>query len=410
MTTCTKPDSPGPEGDESLRSAGFSPLEGVRVVELSHLIFGPACGMFLSFLGAEVIKVEPVGGDKTRHLTGMGASFFALFNRGKKSVVLEFGRTEGREALGRLLSSADILVENFRDGTLARMGLDLAQVRTRFPGLITVSCKGFLDGPYADRPALDETVQMMTGLAHMTGPTGMPLRIGSSANDIMGGLAGACAAIAALREREATGVGREIRAGLFENSLLLVAQHMVQFALTGLEPAPMPERAFTWPVYDIFVTRDDRKLFVGAVTSGHWVALCTLLGLEELLENPALEDRMDQISARDWTLPKFKAKVAAWRSPDLIHELDKRMIPFAPVTTPAEMFSDPQAEPGLFESALADGTTFRAPGFPVQVDSARIVPCLDVPGLGADSVDVLSGLGLDRGFVEHATGMEGGES
>ena len=408
--TCTTPDARQPERDEARQPAGFAPLDGIRVVELSHLIFGPACGMFLAFLGAEVIKVEPVGGDKTRHLTGMGASFFALFNRGKKSVALDIDRAEGREALDRILSSADILVENFRDGTLARMGLDLTQVRTRFPGLITVSCKGFLDGPYANRPALDETVQMMTGLAHMTGPTGMPLRIGSSANDIMAGLSGAYAAIAALRERETTGIGREIRTGLFENSLLLVAQHMVQFALTGLEPAPMPEREFTWPVYDIFVTRDDRKLFVGAVTSGHWTALCTLLGLEELLEDPALEDRMDQIGARDWTLPKFQAAVAEWRSPDLIRELEKRMIPFAPVTTPSEMFSDPQARPGLYESVLADGTTFRAPGLPVQVDSSRIAPCLDVPGLGVDSVNVLSSLGFDECFVGRATTMKGGET
>ncbi len=366
--------------------------------------------MFLAFLGAEVIKVEPVGGDKTRHLTGMGASFFALFNRGKKSVTLDFDRAEGREALDRILSSSDILVENFRDGTLARMGLDLTQVRTRFPGLITVSCKGFLDGPYANRPALDETVQMMTGLAHMTGPTGMPLRIGSSANDIMAGLAGAYAAVAALRERETTGIGREIRAGLFENSLLLVAQHMVQFALTGLEPAPMPEREFTWPVYDIFVTRDGRKLFVGAVTSGHWTALCTLLGLEEFLENPALEDRMDRIRSRDWTLPKFRAAVARWQSPDLMHELEERMVPFAPVTTPSEMFSDPQAGPGLYESVLANGTKFRAPGLPVQVDSSRIVPRLEVPGLGVDSVNVLSGLGFDERFVGRATKVKGGET
>ena len=408
--TCAKSDSRQPERDESRRPADFAPLDGIRVVELSHLIFGPACGMFLAFLGAEIVKVEPVGGDKTRHLTGMGASFFALFNRGKKSVALDFDRAEGRDALDRILSSADILVENFRDGTLAKMGLDLKQVRSRFPRLITVSCKGFLDGPYANRPALDETVQMMTGLAHMTGPTGMPLRVGSSANDIMAGLAGAYAAVAALRERETTGAGREIRTGLFENSLLLVAQHMVQFALTGLEPAPMPEREFTWPVYDIFVTRDDRKLFVGAVTSGHWTALCTLLGLEDLLENPALEDRMSQISARDWTLPKFRAAVARWQSLDLMHELEIRMIPFAPVTTPAEMFSDPQAELGLYESTFADGTNFRAPVFPVQVDSSRIVPNLDVPGLGVDSVDVLSNLGFDELFVGCATGMKGGES
>ena len=408
MTIETQQGGSPPSSDKSLPSGGFSPLKGVRVVELSHMIFGPACGMFLAFLGAEVIKVEPVGGDKTRQLTGMGASFFALFNRGKKSVVLDLGRDEGREALDRLMASADILVENFRDGTLAGMGLELSRFRARFPELITVSCKGFLDGPYSDRPALDETVQMMTGLAHMTGPTGMPLRVGSSANDIMAGLAGAYSAVAALRERETTGAGREIRVGLFENSLLLVAQHMVQFALTGREPAPMPEREFTWPVYDIFVTRDDRKLFIGAVTSGHWVALCKLLGLEKFLEDPAIKDRMDQINAREWTLPEFRAAVAGWSSSDLMRELESRMIPFAPVTTPAEMYDDPQAIPSLVESLHADGTTIRAPGYPVQIDRGRVVPPMDIPGLGVDGAEILAGLGFDADAARRASGSDSG--
>ena len=179
----------------------------------------------------------------------------------------------------------------------------------------------------------------------MTGPTGMPLRVGSSANDIMAGLAGAYSAVAALRERETSGAGREIRVGLFENSLLLVAQHMVQFALTGREPAPMPEREFTWPVYDIFVTRDDREAVHRRRDLGHWIALCKLLGLERFLEDPAIEDRMDQINAREWTIPEFRAAVAEWSSSDLMRELESRMIPFAPVTTPAEMYDDPQAIP-----------------------------------------------------------------
>ncbi len=381
----------------------FRPLEGVRVVELSHLVLGPSCGMFLAFLGAEVIKVEPVAGDRTRDLTGMGASFFPLFNRGKKSVVLDLARSEGRVAMDSLLGSADVFVENFRDGSLAEKGLDPDRLRKRFPHLVTVACKGFLHGPHAHRPALDETVQMMTGLAYMTGPAGRPLRIGSSANDIMAGLFGATSAMAALREREVTGRGREIRVGLFENSLMLVAQHMVQFALTGREPAPMPEREFTWPVYDIFATKDGRDLFVGAVTGGQWETLCTLLGLESLLDDPRLAGRMDRIRARHWTIPVFGDAIAEHAASELMARFEAEGIPYSPVSRPGEMYDHPQAAAGLPDSALPDGRSFRAPGLPVEIDGARIVPDLDVPALGGDTAEVLEGLGFDTGFVERAT-------
>ena len=384
--------------------AEFRPLEGVRVVELSHLVFGPSCGMFLVFLGAEVIKVEPVAGDRTRELTGMGESFFPLFNRGKKSVVLDLDGREGRAALDALLGSADVFVENFRDGSLASKGLDPDRIRARFPRLVTVACKGFLRGPHAHRPALDETVQMMTGLAYMTGPAGRPLRIGSSANDIMAGLFGATSAMAALRERETTGRGREIRVGLFENSLMLVAQHMVQFALSGRDPAPMPEREFTWPVYDIFTTKDGKEVFVGAVTGGHWTTLCGLLGLDGFLEDPRLSGRMDRIRARHWTIPLFRDAIAEHSASELMSRLEADGIPYSPVARPGEMYDHPQAAPGLPVSALPDGGAFGAPGLPVEIDGARVVPGLDVPAIGSDSSEVLGDLGFDAGFVGRATG------
>ena len=193
----------------------FKPLEGIRVVEMSHMIMGPSCGMFLGFLGAEVIKVEPPEGDKTRHLSGMGRPMFPLFNRGKKSVQLDLKSDEGQAALRKLLATADVFIENFRDQSLARMGADGETLRREFPSLIVASHKGFLRGPYQDSTALDEVVQMMTGLAYMTGPSGRPLRVGSSANDIMGGLFGALSVLAALLERRDTGKGRNLRIGLF---------------------------------------------------------------------------------------------------------------------------------------------------------------------------------------------------
>ena len=379
----------------------FMPLKGIRVVEVSHMVFGPSCGMFLAFLGAEVIKVEPPGGDRTRELRGMGASFFPTLNRGKKSVVLDLSTLEGRAALDKLLATSDALIENFRDASLERMGLEPTALRKRHPKLITVACKGFLHGPYEHRTALDEVVQMMTGLAYMTGPVGNPLRVGSSVNDIMGGLFGAYAVVAALKEREQTGVGREVRVGLFENSLLLVAQHMVQFELLGIEPPPMPNRDFSWPVYDIFQTGDGSSMFIGAVTEKQWSILCRLLDLRQLLDDPRLQIRTDQIEARSWTIPVFREAVAQKTSEFLVQAFEAEGIPFAPIARPAEMYDDPQASwpDGMPASSLPDGGSMRAPGMPVEINKTRVSSGLDVPALGNATSEVLESLGLGQDCV-----------
>ncbi len=387
----------------------FRPLDGIRVVEMSHMIFGPSCGMFLAFSGAEVIKVEPPHGDRTRSLTGMGESFFPTFNRGKKSVVLDLSVPDGTRALEELLTTADVFVENFRQSPFTTHGLDVESLQRRNPGLITVSCKGFLRGPYEDRPALDEVVQMMTGLAYMTGPKGQPLRVGSSANDIMGGLFAAYAVMGALKERGETGRGREVRVGLFENSLLLVAQHMVQYELSGVEPPPMPDREFSWPVYDIFDTADGREIFVGAVTGGQWEALCRLLGLDDLLSDPELQDKVAQIGARGRTIPRFRDSVAGWRFDPLAAELLARGLPFAPVARPAEMYSDPQACSGRMPvSRLPSGKELRAPGMPLEVDGDRTEAGTNIPAKGADTARILESLGFDPGAVRRATGHDAG--
>jgi crotonobetainyl-CoA:carnitine CoA-transferase CaiB-like acyl-CoA transferase len=384
----------------------FAPLAGIRVVEMSHMIMGPSCGMFLAFLGAEVIKVEPPQGDKTRHLSGMGRPFFPLFNRGKKSVRLDLTAPAGRQALDALLATADVFVENFRDAALERMGADPTDLRKRFPRLILASHKGFLSGPYENRTALDEVVQMMTGLAYMTGPTGRPLRVGSSANDIMGGLFGAFSVVAALRERDSTGQGRSIRIGLFENCLLLVAQHMVQYELEGRDPPPMPERDFSWPVYDIFTTRDGERMFVGAVTQGQWEALCSYLGLQALLDDPSLRGKMEQINARDRTIPLIAEAIATVDREALAAEFERCGIPFSPIAKPSDMYSDPHVmrPGGLATSRMETGETFRAPALPFEVDGAMLTGGGDVAASGADSSAVLGELGLSPREIAAAMG------
>lgn len=371
------------------------PLDGIRVVEMSHMVMGPSTGMFLGFLGAEVIKIEPPEGDKTRNLTGMGAGFFPTFNRGKKSVTLNIKDKGDLAKLHALLKTADVFVENFRDETLAKMGLAPDQLRKTNPGLIIASCKGFLKGPYEHRAAMDEVVQMMTGMAYMTGPSGRPLRIGSSANDIMGGLFAAFGVLAALIQRGRTGEGTAIRSGLFENCLLLVAQHMVQFDIEGTESPPMPERVFSWPVYDLFETGDGRQIFVGAATDGQWEKLCRALGLAHLLDDPRLQSRPCQIAARDWTLPLIAEVVAARPYDETIRIMEENDLLFAPVARPVEMYDDPHVNRpgGLFTSQYAEKRDFRAPALPLEMNGRPVVAeNVDIPAIGEHNAEILGSL------------------
>jgi len=367
------------------------PLSGVRVVEMTHMVMGPSCGMILAQLGAEIIKVEPPAGDKTRSLGGMGTSFFPLFNRGKRSVVLDLTRPDDRETMHELLDTADVFLENFRDGLLAKQGLGAEDIHARHPHLIVAGHKGFLSGPYEHRPALDEVVQMMSGLATMTGTMAKPQRVGSSANDIMGGMFGAIAILAALYEKRGgkTG-GADIRIGLFENCLFLVAQHMVEYEMTGNKPRSMPEREHAWPIYDIFETAGGERIFIGVVTEGHWQAFCKEFGLNDLLADPSLRSTTDRIMARDRILPRVAAKVKQCNVADLSATLDRLNVAFSPINRPEDLFNDPHVrrDGGLVAATDADGAPFRAPALPIEWNGAGIGDGLKVPPLGADTAAI----------------------
>jgi crotonobetainyl-CoA:carnitine CoA-transferase CaiB-like acyl-CoA transferase len=364
------------------------PLDGVRVVEMTHMVMGPACGMILAQLGAEVIKVEPPAGDKTRSLGGMGTSFFPLFNRGKRSVVLDFNKAEDREIMDRLLASADVFLENFRDGQLEKQGLGGEQLRKKHPHLIIAGHKGFLSGPYEHRPALDEVVQMMSGLAAMTGTRERPQRVGSSANDIMGGMFGVISILAALyQKRGGNNNGADIRIGLFENCLFLVAQHMVEYEMTGRKPRSMPEREHAWPIYDIFETSGGDRIFIGVVTEGHWHSFCREFGLSEFTDDPTLRNTTDRILARARIIPCVAQEIRRWDVAELSARLDALNICFSPINRPEDLLQDPHVlrPGGLVQNVNADGKLFRVPALPVEWNGSNIGEGLKVPVLGADT-------------------------
>ncbi len=371
------------------------PLTGVRVVELSHMVMGPTCGMILGDLGAEVIKVEPPRGDGTRRLLGTGAGFFRTFNRNKKSVALDLDTEAGLEALHRLVATADVFVENFKPGRMASLGLDYATLHERHPSLVYVSHKGFLSGPYEHRLALDEVVQMMGGLAYMTGPAGRPLRAGSSVNDIMGGMFGAIGVLAALYERKTTGRGKEVQSALFENCVLLCAQHMAQYAATGVPPAPMPERISAWAVYDVFRLAHAEQMFIAATGDGQWRKLCAILGRDDLLGDPRLATNNDRVLARAWLLPTLGETLATRTSMELVPLFEREHIPFASIVKPEELFDDPHLREsgGLAPLTLDDGTQTSTPLLPLSMDGDRLPPRMPIAQVGEHTEAVLRQLG-----------------
>jgi crotonobetainyl-CoA:carnitine CoA-transferase CaiB-like acyl-CoA transferase len=264
------------------------PLHGIKIIELTHMVMGPAVGVVLADLGADVIRIEPTGGDSTRALRGSGAGYFPMYNRNKRSLCVDLKADAAKELVFKLVDRADVIIENFRPGTMERLGLDYETLKKRNRGLIYCSAKGFLSGPYEHRTALDEVAQMMGGLAYMTGPPGRPLRAGSSVVDVTGGMFGALGILAALFQRARTGEGQEVIASLFESTVFLVGQHMAQYAVMGEPAAPMPARESAWAIYQIFETKDDDQVFVGIVSDKQWDLFCEAFRLDELAADATL--------------------------------------------------------------------------------------------------------------------------
>jgi len=386
--------------------ANALPLQGLRVVEFSHMVMGPTCGMVLADLGAEVIKVEPVEGDRTRHLLGAGAGFFPMFNRNKKSIALDLRHPDGLQAAIRLASSADVVVQNFKPGVMKKYGLDYSALSRLNERLIYVNHAGFLPGPYDKRTALDEVVQMMGGLAYMTGRPGDPLRAGASVNDIMGGMFGAIGAMAALMQRGITGRGQEVDSALFENNVFLVGQHMMQYAVTGEAAAPMPERISAWAVYDVFSVKDDGQIFLAAVSDAQWRTLCDALDFADLKADPLLATNNDRVRARPTLLPELRRRLAAYSTEQLSDVFERNGLPYAPIVRPEQLFDDPHlnATGGLAEVTLTDGEragqTARTTLLPIRMDGQRPGIRHNPPTLGEHTRQLLDGLGYSPDEVK----------
>ncbi len=369
------------------------PLAGLKVIEFTHMVMGPAAGVILADLGADVIKVEPANGDATRDLKGSGAGYFVMYNRNKRSIRLDMKSDDGLATAKALCAGADVIIENFRAGALDRLGLSYEELSKINPGLIYCSEKGFLPGPYEQRTALDEVAQMMGGLAYMTGPAGRPLRAGASVIDVTGGMFGVIGILAALEERRRTGRGQLVKSALYETTAFLVGQHMAQKAVTGNAARPMPERISAWSIYDVFQTKDGEGVFIGVVTDKLWLVFCDLFGLSELKANPDFALNNARVAARDQILPVVREVVGQYTREELIDMLSPSGLPFAPIARPEDLFDDPHLNTGgLIDVTMPNDEVVRLPSLPIEMDGRRFNEAAAAPKSGEHQEEVLAEL------------------
>jgi crotonobetainyl-CoA:carnitine CoA-transferase CaiB-like acyl-CoA transferase len=381
---------------------GTLPLSGIRVLEFCHTIMGPTAGLILADLGADVIKVEPTGGDATRRLVGFAAGFFSAFNRNKRSIAIDLKAPEGRALLHRLAEKTDVVLENYAPGTMDRLGCGYGAFSQTNPRLVYCALKGFLSGPYEHRPALDEVVQFLAGLAYMTGPPGRPLRAGASVVDIMGGMFAVIGIQAALRERERTGRGQLVKAALFESTAFLMMQHMAGEAVTGRPSQPMPARQGAWAIYEPFDTTDQQQIFVGLTSDGQWRRFCEHFSRPDLLQNPAYQTNQDRVRERPVLRPLVAAIIARHTLAELVALFDRIDIPFSPVAKPGDLFDDPQLNAGgrMHEIDFPNGSRVKIPRLPIEIGDHDFALRRQAPAIGEHTAEVLAELGLGGSEIE----------
>jgi len=373
------------------------PLAGIKVLELGHTVMGPTCGLVLADMGADVYKVERTEkGDSTRWLKGFGSGFFTYFNRNKKSISIDLKSEKGKTLLLKMVEHADVLIENFGPGTMERLGIGYDVCRQRNSRLIFCSLKGFMPGPYEKRPSLDEVVQMMGGLAYMTGPSGRPLRAGSSVTDILGGSYGVIGILAALYQRQFTGRGQLVQATLYESVAFLMGQHMAVAAISGQAPPPMPERGRTWSVYDLITTADGEQVFIGVTSDRHWKRMCETFGFSDWIDDEKLASNQGRVDAREWFLPELVKRLGKLNKDELMALAEKADIPFSPVNRPEDLFEDPHLNRsgGLVEIKTPGGKRTKLPKIPLRLNGSTFGLRNHPPGIGEGSLEIYREIGL----------------
>lgn len=379
------------------------PLADLRVLEFTQNVMGPSGGLVLADLGADVIKIEPApGGDVTRGLGGFASGFFGYFNRNKRSLAIDLKTEAGKKLVHRLAAKADIVLENYAVGTMDRLGCGYDALSAINPRLIYCALKGYLSGPYEDRPALDEVVQFQAGLAYMTGPLGKPLRAGASVIDIMGGTFAAVAIMAALRDRDRTGKGQFVKSALFESAVYVMGTHMAGGAFNRQATVlPMPERSGGWGIYQIFMSADGQELFVAATSDNLWLRFCEVFERPDLGADQRLAKNADRVRAKDWLIPTVSETLGKLSRAEIEKRCVKAGIPFAPIGKVEDLFVDPHLNAGgLAETTLGNGVKAKLPKLPIELDGERPPLRSQPPQVGEHSRAILAEAGLSEAEID----------
>jgi len=387
---------------------GALPLDGLRVLELGHIIAGPSAGLLLADLGADVVKVERAGeGDQSRTMPAGTSALFHFLNRNKRSIAIDLkGSAEGRALFLRLVSASDVVIDNFAFGAVEALGLGYDVLARTNPGLIYLDLKGFLPGPNEARPFLDELAQMSAGLAFMTGPRGQPIRAGASIVDVGAAAYGVVAVLAALQQRNRTGVGQRITSGLYETTVFWVGQWLAQFAATGEPSVPLPEMRqgtrMGWGIYQLFTGSDGEQVFIGITSNGHWERFCKEFGLDDLLADPNLDDNTKRVAARGWLPARIAEEMRRYPSAEISERLDRARVPFAPLRRPDQLVDDPHLNAiGQFvDTPLPGRGTAKLPKLPVHSTGYEMGLRRPAPRLGEHTREILEEIGLTTDEID----------
>lgn len=391
------------------------PLAGLKVLELARILAGPWAGQILADLGADVIKVErPGAGDDTRawgppfvaaadggHL---GSAYFHSCNRGKRSVAIDFEAEEGRALIRRLAAEADVVIENFKVGGLARYGLDHESLKAVNPRLVWCSVTGFgQDGPYAHRAGYDFMIQGMGGYMDLTGAAdGEPFKVGVAIADIATGLYAVIGIQAALAAREKTGCGQLVDMSLLDTMVGILANQAMNYLVSGTAPKRMGNAHPNIVPYQVFPAADGH-LIIATGNDRQWRDCAGILGRADLAADPAYATNADRVKRRAELVPLLAEATARFRRDDLLARLEAAHVPAGPINSVADVFADPQViHRGLrldLPSAEAAAGAVPTVRTPVRLSGTPLVQDRPAPGLGADTGAVLAGLGLEEGEI-----------
>lgn len=384
------------------------PLSGVKVLELSHIVAGPSGGLILGDLGADVIKIEhPETGDTARSHGNNGQTFYS-FNRNKKYLALDLRKPGGKKIFEQLVAQSDVVFDNFAPGALKRLGLDYAWGRKINPRIIYCSVKGFLPGPYADRPFLDELAQMAGGLAYLTGMKDQPMRAGASITDIGAATYGVIGILSALYRREQTGVGDNIEAGLYETIVFWVSQYITGAQMSGVNPQPRGTRSsgmgdtMGWGVYRLFPTIDEKQIFIAVTGNRHWAGLCDALGFDDWKKLPEFNSNRKRSAQKPRIAERVKAVVETLPYDEVAQRLYKALVPFSPVNTPMDLINEKQMNEGNRWMNLKVGDKqFKLPKLPISMGQTADFEVREPPGnLGEHTDTILATLGYTAADIQ----------